>query len=79
METQQAQAQYAATVIRAFVDGTGSDWDWDDFISCPLHNSAVDSIRRRAAAALLPASPAERRTLFTLIEEADRLAASDGN
>ena len=36
-----------ADIIEAFLDGTGGDWDWDDFISFPLADPELDSIRIR--------------------------------
>jgi hypothetical protein len=36
-----------ADIIEAFLAGTGGDWDWDDFISFPLADPELDSIRIR--------------------------------
>ena len=39
--------QQVADIIDAFVDGTGADWDWDDFCSLEIENQALDAIRLR--------------------------------
>jgi hypothetical protein len=38
-----------AAIIQRFVDGTGSEWDWDDFISIPLRDPALEEVRRKCA------------------------------
>jgi hypothetical protein len=35
--------------LRAFIEGTGGDWDWDDFVSIPIADPRLDSIRERAS------------------------------
>lgn len=70
----QSQALQVADAIRAFLDGTGNDWDWDNFTSCPLPDSKLDSIRRRAGAIHLPAGEEELQILRALAEEAENLA-----
>ncbi len=35
--------------IRAFLDGSGEPWDWDDFISVPLRDSTLDAVRVECA------------------------------
>jgi hypothetical protein len=34
-----------ATIIDSFVEGTGSDWDWDDFCSHQIGDRELDAIR----------------------------------
>jgi hypothetical protein len=34
-----------ADIIEAFVEGTGGDWDWDDFCSFKIENHELDAIR----------------------------------
>jgi len=36
-----------ANTIQQFLDGTGSDWDWDDFCSFEIADPALDAIRQR--------------------------------
>ena len=39
-----------ADIVQRFLDGTSLDpWEWDDFISVPLADPALDSVRRRCA------------------------------
>jgi hypothetical protein len=37
-----------ARYLRDFIEGTGDEWDWDDFASVTLEDQALDSIRQRA-------------------------------
>ncbi len=34
-----------ADIVEAFVEGTGRDWDWDDFCSLKIGNRELDEIR----------------------------------
>ena len=34
-----------ADIIEAFVEGTGRDWDWDDFCSAKIENRELDAVR----------------------------------
>jgi len=36
----------ARSAISAFLQGTGGEWDWDDFTSTPLKDDYLDAIRR---------------------------------
>jgi hypothetical protein len=36
-----------ADEIEAFVEGTGGEWDWDDFIHIPIDNPELERIRLR--------------------------------
>jgi hypothetical protein len=74
MMKQRAEALYVVETIRAFLDGTGGDWDWDDFISCSLRDPGLDRIRVRAGAVDLPLDRAGRSDLEALLKEAERLA-----
>jgi hypothetical protein len=37
--------RYVIETIQDFVDGKGGDWDWGDFISCPLPYAEFESVR----------------------------------
>lgn len=63
-----------AQTIRAFLDGTGSEWDWDDFTSSPIADLQLDSIRKRAGSVELPVGPEEATELERLAAVAERLA-----
>lgn len=60
-----------AGFIRDFLDGTGGDWDWDEFESVPISDPSLDSIRRRAAMAG-PPNP-DVAALRLLVSEAEEL------
>jgi hypothetical protein len=36
-----------AEIIEQFLDGTGGDWDWDDFTSFRIADPELDAIRVR--------------------------------
>jgi len=38
-----------AEIIHDFLTGTGSPWDWDDFISASLGDPRLDNIRQQCA------------------------------
>ncbi len=38
-----------ADIIEHFIEGKGSSWDWDDFVSSPINNFKLDKIRIRCA------------------------------
>lgn len=69
----QSGAAYVAKSIRDFLEGSGGEWDWDDFTSCPMADPRLDSIRRRAAAVELPVQPEGIATLQQLAVEAEEL------
>ena len=67
-------ASEVATYLRDFIEGSGGDWDWDDFTSVPIANPQLEDIRRRAAAVDLPSTDEGLSTLQGLLAEAERLA-----
>jgi hypothetical protein len=36
-------------ILISFLDGSGGQWEWDDFTSTPIADSALDRIRERCA------------------------------
>lgn len=66
-----------ARYLRDFLEGTGKNQDWDDFISIPMADPQLDYIRQRAAALDLPLTPYRTAPLKALIAEAEALAAHD--
>lgn len=78
MKDQQEKAAYAARTIRTFLDETCGPYDWDDFTSCSLRDSAVDSIRLRGSSVDLPVDADGERELLALANEADCLAMGNG-
>ncbi len=59
--------------IKDLLEGTGGDWDWDDFECVPITDPELDNIRRRAAVAG-PPNP-DVSTLRMLISEAEAIRA----
>lgn len=68
--------EQVSKVITDFVDGTGGEWDWDDFVSVPLRDEELDAIRRRAAAVQddFPSSYSHQYCSAAGLEELRRLA-----
>lgn len=74
--TKQNEEQYLIGAIRAFLDGSGGEWDWDDFISCSLVDYRLDRIRKLAGAVALPLEQEGRVTLERLEKRAEGIARS---
>jgi hypothetical protein len=70
-------AKQVASYLSNFINGEGEAWDWDDFVSVPIADPALESIRQRAAAVELPTTDRGLSTLRQLLVEADRLAAGN--
>ncbi len=49
MFTKDRSREEVATYIENFVNGSGGDWDWDDFISVPILDVELDRLRQRCA------------------------------
>jgi hypothetical protein len=66
-------AAEVATYLRDFIDGTGDEWDWDDFESVPIADPDLDRIRRDAAMARPPNPDLDKlRELLRQTEELSR-------
>jgi hypothetical protein len=70
----QRTAEDVATIIRNFLDGSGKDWDWDDFTSVPIGDVQLEAIRQQADKIALPLSDAGRVVLVELLGQAQRLS-----
>ena len=73
----QRTAGEVARYIRDFIDGTGGQWDWDDFESIPIADPALESIRDRASRVMKPIDGDGMVTLRSLLAEAEGLAAKE--
>ena len=62
-----------AKYLRDFLNGTGGDWDWDDFISIEIADPRLEAIRQQAAALELPMADEDTGSLRELICEAEAL------
>ena len=55
--------------LRDFLEGTGRDWDWDDFTSIPITDPSLEAIRQEAASVDLPLTDDGRVTLSNVLEQ----------
>ena len=58
--------------LRDFIDGTGEDWDWDDFVSIQIEDPRLEDIRRRASAY----PDIDQAALLALLHEAELMASA---
>lgn len=58
--------------LRDFIEGTGQDWDWDDFVSIQIEDPRLEDIRRRASAY----PDIDQAALLALLHEAELLASA---
>jgi hypothetical protein len=65
-------AAEVARYLRDFIDGTGGDWDWDDFESVPIRDQELDRIRQEASRVGPPDPDLDR--LRELLRQAESLA-----
>lgn len=66
-----------ARYLRTFIEGTGSDWDWDDFASVTIKDQALESIRQRATRT--EPLKADIQQLRQLLAEAEALCVRPSN
>jgi len=78
MKDRQQEAAHVAKTIAAFLDGTGGEWDWDDFTSFRLRDPTLDNVRKRALAVHLPVDGDGEAVLRGLQTEAEHIAARGG-
>ena len=71
------EREYVIENIGVFLNRSGSEWDWGNFISQPLQSESLDSIRRRAATVRLPLDAKGEIFLKELLNEAEYLSESD--
>lgn len=55
--------------LQDFLEGSGGNWDWDDFTSIKITDPSLDAIREEAAWVHLPLTDAGRATLKNLLEQ----------
>ncbi len=67
-------SQEVVQYLREFLNGTGGEWDIDDFVSTKIADPRLESIRRRFLALDDPTDPG---ALAALIAEAETIAAHD--
>ena len=59
--------------IRDFIEGTGGEWDWDDFTSVSIANPELESIRQDADLIVLPVTPEGEEELRRLLARAGKI------
>lgn len=62
-------AQEVEIYLRDFLEGTGRDWDWDDFTSIPITDKTLETFRVEAASVPLPLNAEGEATLQRLLQE----------
>jgi hypothetical protein len=70
-------ADEVAHLLRDFHDGTGDGYDWDDFVSVPIADPRLESIRERAWALNLPVDAKGFGELKLLLEEAEAIVQAE--
>lgn len=75
---QKISATQVALYLHEFIEGFGSDWDWDDFTSVPIANPQLESIRTRANQVRLPVDDKGMATLRLLLSEVESLNKKEG-
>lgn len=71
------ERQYVIDTIGAFLNGSGGEWDWDDFTSISLRSAKLDNIRRQAGVIDLPLDAEGEAILKTLLNETALLTGDD--
>ena len=62
-------AQEVESYLRDFLEGTGGDWEWDDFTSIAITDPTLEDIREEAAFIPLPLDAEGEATLRRLLEQ----------
>ncbi len=75
-QTRDRTSAEVAGYIRDFIDGTGGEWDWDDFTSVPIATLELETIRAQAAMIQLPVDSAGIVKLKYLLAKAEALQGS---
>ncbi|MNT75313.1 hypothetical protein D3C72_2141980 [compost metagenome] len=77
MWTVQHTPEEVARCLRDFIDGTGGEWDWDDFASVTIKDQALESTRQRATRT--EPVKADIEQLRKLLAEAEALCVKPTN
>ena len=73
--TRERTPNEVAGYLRDFLDGTGGEWDWDDFTSVPITAPELEAIRTEADRISLPLDASGRSRLEKLLTRAYELRA----
>ncbi|MDO8423156.1 MAG: hypothetical protein Q7S99_13450 [Parvibaculum sp.] len=63
--------------VRDFIEGTGGEWDWDDFTSISIEDPRLEAIRMDAEMVHLPAGPEQIEELKQLLIRAEAIRLED--
>ncbi len=63
--------------LREFHDGTGGDWDYDEFVSVPIADPRLEKIRMHVSDLELPITDEGRSELRKLLTEVERMNVID--
>src|SRR5688572_28945253 len=66
-KTRDRNPEEVAGFLRDFAEGTGGEWDWDDFTSVPITDPRLEAIRIEADMIPLPIEPEDLQKLQELI------------
>lgn len=66
--------QEVAKILRNFINGTGGEWDWNDFTSTPISDPELDAIRQEADGVTLPVDEAGLAKLRELLDRVHGLS-----
>ena len=67
-----------AKYLQDLLDGTGGDWDWDDFTSCPIFDPQLEELRVRAWDIELPLTDEGIAELQQLLADAKQIDRQGG-
>jgi len=72
-KTQDRTPEEVAGFLRDAAEGTGGEWDWDDFTSVPITDPRLEAIRVEADLIPLPINAEGLQKLRDLIRRAEEL------
>jgi hypothetical protein len=75
-QSTERSAEEVAGYIRDFLNGSGRDWDWDDFTSVTIESPSLDSIRDEACMIDLPLTAVGSDKLKELLAKAEALVGT---
>src|ERR1700761_6513318 len=74
-KNKERSAEEVAGFLRDFIESTGGDWDWDDFISVPIKDPRLEAIRDEASMVELPTTATGFEELKRLLKKAEDLSS----
>lgn len=62
-----------AKYLRDFLNGTGGEWDWEDFVCVPIEDRDLENIRFQASSLDLPLTEEGRAILACLLRRTEQM------